>query len=371
MKILLMSGHMNAGGITSYTLTLARGLKGKGAEVFIVSSGGDLVPEIKKTGAKYFPLNVRFKFEFHPRLLSQLPKLCRHIREEKIDIIHAHTRATSMLAALASHLTGRPYVTTCHGYFSPHFGRRILPLWGRKAIAISPAVRIHLLKDFGLKEKNVALVPNGIDNQVFKPFPIEARYQLRERWKIGREPVVGIIARLSDVKGHVFLIEAMAEVKKSFPDVKCLIFGEGPQEKVLKALSAAKKVDDAVFFYPVSHKTQELLGLLDIFVMPSISEGLGLSVMEAQSSGLPVVVSAVGGLCDIVQEGETGYLVASEDVGALAEAIIKVLKDPVKAKEMGARARAFITEHYSVEHMVAGTLGVYEDVIQSCGPKKL
>jgi glycosyltransferase involved in cell wall biosynthesis len=113
----------------------------------------------------------------------------------------------------------------------------------------------------------------------------------------------------------------------------------------------------------VVNRTAELLGLFDVFVLPSLSEGLGLSLMEAQSAGLPVVASAVGGVLDIVENEVTGYLVPPADSGALAGAITKVLSDPEAALETGRRARNFILSRYSVRQMVEGTLNAYQAVI--------
>lgn len=354
---------MNAGGITSYVMTLARGLLKHGDRVTIACNAGEFDPAKELPGAGRLPLNLRFKFELHPFLLAQLWPLCSYIQREKVDIIHAQTRATSMLAWLASFITGCPYVTTCHGYFRPHWGRRLLPLWGDRVIAISRPVRRHLLDDLHVRSGDIVLIPNGVDTELYRPPSSGERQESRRHYGLGPEPVVGIIARLSDVKGHIFLIEAMATVKKTFADVKCLIFGEGSMESELKELVLSRGLAATVFFHPVVNRTAEILRALDVFAMPSLSEGLGLSVMEAQACGLPVAASAVGGLCDIIRDQETGVLVPPRDPQALAGAIIKILSDPLKAQAMGRRARAFMEREYSVPRMVDDTACVYADVL--------
>jgi glycosyltransferase involved in cell wall biosynthesis len=360
---MLVANHLNVGGISSYVATLSRGLAQSGHRVIVVTSGGELVPGLESPGIRHVPMNLGIKSEIHPLLFLNLPRLLALLKEERIDVIHAQTRVTAMLAAAASKVSGVPYVTTCHGYFKSHMGRSIAPLWGRRTIAISRPVIDHLTQDLGIPAERIELVPNGIDVGVFRSISVDDRDTLRKKWRLGAGPVIGMIARLSDVKGHVYLIDAMAEVKKSYPDVKCLLLGDGPLEEALKDRAASRGVGDVVFFYPVVNRTAEVLGLFDIFVVPSVSEGLGLSAMEAMAAGLPVVASSVGGLLDLIKDGETGRLVPSKDPTALAGAIKDLLADRVAASRMGERAQAFIAANFSVEKMVAGTVGVYEKVV--------
>ena len=365
MQILLLANHLNAGGITSYLMTLSRGLVKAGHHVVIVTSGGDLVSGLESAGIRHAPMNLRIKSEIHPLIFLFLPRLLKLIKEERIDIIHAQTRVTAMLAALASRWSGVPYVTTCHGYFNPHFGRRIVPLWGRRTIAISRPVAEHLVCELGVSSDCVDLVPNGINLATFYPASESRRAELKRQWKLGAGPVIGMIARLSDVKGHAYLIDAMTEVRLAFPDVRCLLLGEGPLEAELKAQADQRGLNATVIFLPVTGQSSDVLGLFDCVVVPSLSEGLGLSAMEAMAVGLPVVASSVGGLLDLIQDGVTGRLVPAQDPGALAGAINDVLADRAAAVRMGARAREFIAANFPEEKMVAGTLGVYEKVLNS------
>ncbi|NTV29355.1 MAG: glycosyltransferase family 4 protein [Candidatus Omnitrophica bacterium] len=363
MRIVLLANHLNVGGISSYVITLGRGLVSRGHQVFVATSGGSLVSKLQKSGIRCVSLNVRMKSEINPFLFGNIPRLLALLKAENIDLMHAQTRVTAMLAASSSIFCGVPYMTTCHGYFKPHWGRRLVPLWGRRVIAISRPVVDHLTRDMEVRPEKIVLVPNGIDLNAFRPLSDAERQALRDRWGLGREPVVGIVARLSDVKGHAFLIDAVAQVRKVFPDVKCLIFGDGPLETELKQRVQTLGLKDAVLFYPVINRTSEVLGLLDVFVMPSLSEGLGLSAMEAMASGLPTVASGVGGLLDLIQDGVTGRLVPPKDPTALALVIQDVLADRVRARDMGEKARFFIATNYSQEKMLDGTLGVYRTVL--------
>ncbi len=363
MRILLLANHLDTGGISSYLMTLSHGLVNSGHRVVIAAAGGSMVEAFKAHGIRHYKVHLRMKSEINPLLFLNLPRLLALLKDENIQVMHAQTRVTSMLASGLSRLSGIPYVTTCHGYFTPHLGRRLVPLWGEKVIAISRPVVEHLTQDMGVRPDKIELVPNGINLNAFRPVSDFERMALRQKWGLSDEPVVGMIARLSDVKGHSYLIDAMVDVRRGYPRVKCLIFGDGPLENELKKKVLADGLTDTVRFYSVSNRTAEILGLFNIYVMPSLSEGLGLSAMEAMAAGLPTVASSVGGLLDLIQDGTTGRLVPPKDPSALADVIQALLTDRIAARAMGERARAFIAANYTEDKMIKGTLGVYEKVI--------
>lgn len=362
MNILFLSTHLNTGGISSYLVTLGRGLVKKGHRVWIATSGGNLVESLKESGVKHITLNIRTKSELDPRIYFALGPLSRIIRENKIDVIHAQTRVTQVMAACLNKLTGKPFVSTCHGFFKNRWSRRIFSCWGERVIAISEAVLEHLQKDFNVDPKRIALIKNGIDCEDFPALSAETKEINRRAFGLEDEPVIGIIARLSSIKGHDVLIAAMKKVVAEFPLAKLLVVGEGSLEKELKRLVEGFKLEKNVLFYPVVNQSAQMLSLFDVFVMPSRQEGLGLSVMEAQAAGLPVVASNVGGLPSLIEDGRTGLLVPPDNASLLAEAILLLLRNKDKAKEMGERARDFIQKEFSAERMVEETVEVYKAV---------
>ena len=294
MNVLFLTTHLNAGGITSYLLTLAKGMIERGVRVHIASSGGDLAPEFSALGARLLHLNIRTKSELDPRIYCALPLLKQYIHRQEIDNIHAQTRITQVMGSCLSKMTGRPFVSTCHGFFKPRLSRRVFPCWGNAVIAISTAVQKHLRDDLKIAEGRVRLIPSGINIQMYAPANEDRRRRLRQKYNLGEEPVLGIIARLSDVKGQDVLIEAMKKIREQIPEAKLIMAGEGRMEPALREMVRRFGLDQNVFFYPFAYKVSEILPVLDIFVMPSRQEGLGLSIMEAQVSGVPVVASRVG-----------------------------------------------------------------------------
>lgn len=363
MRVLFLANHFNTGGISSYLLTLSRGLMAQGHEVFALTSGGNLVEKFESAGGKHFDFGFRVKSDGDPRIYFSLPH-AKTFARLKIDIIHSNTRATQVMGCSYSRRLGVPYVSTCHGFFKPKLFRRLFPCWGKRVIAISGPVKEHLVRDFHVDPFKVELIPNGIDLAEFSIPTQEAKEAKRRQHNISGGPVVGIIARLSDVKGHVHLIRAFKDVLRKFPLAKLLIVGEGPEEEKLRRSVSELQLSSSVVFFKIIDRTAEVLPLFDIFVMPSLQEGLGLSVMEAQAMGLPVVASRVGGLPDLIENNHTGVLVEPQDPQALAQAIISVLENPVKSWNMGRSARIFIEHHYSAPQMTQRTSELYEGLIK-------
>jgi glycosyltransferase involved in cell wall biosynthesis len=236
----------------------------------------------------------------------------------------------------------------------------LFPCWGDAVIAISKPVAQHLKEDFKVAQNKVHLIANGIDLERFSLVNDQMRRDARQKWGITQTPLIGIIARLSDVKGIDILIRAMPLIIKEIPSANLLIAGQGPEENALKKLTESLALSANVRFIQVIDQTHELLCALDVFVMPSMMEGLGLSVIEAQACGIPVVASRVGGLVDLIEDEKSGYLTAVKDPKALAERIIKALKSPDHCTIMARQARLNVERHFSSELMLKKTLEIYE-----------
>ncbi len=364
MNILFLTNHLNVGGITSYIFSLSKSLKTKGHNVYLASSGGDSLTRFTEQGIIYIPIPIRTKSELNIfKLGVSLFKLMSHIKEKDIDIIHSNTRVTQVLGCLLERYTHKTHITTCHGFFTRRFFRRLFPCWGSKVIAISESVREHLIGDFCVRPENISLVYNGIDLERLKLRYAQSRDEVKLKFCLGNGPVVGIVARLSDVKGHIFLIRAIKLVLDKIPDVQLLIVGEGRMQKKLERLAEELQIARNVFFIPKVNNIQDALYVMDLFVMPSLKEGLGLGLMEAMAWGKAVIGSRVGGIKNLIRHGYNGLLVRPADVEQLCSSIIELLEDPVKASILGNNARLFIAENFSLEKMVSETEKVYRECL--------
>lgn len=364
MNILFLTTHLNSGGITSYLLTLVKGLIGKGHKVFLATSGGNKEDDFLALGARHLKMNIRTKSELDPRLYLAVLKLRKFIQENKIDVIHSQTRVTQVVGYLIGRMTHVSYVATCHGFFKRRFFRLLFPCWGEHVIAISLAVKNHLINDFSVSEQKIILVESGIDMGNFPVVTSEERRAAKQKFHLENNFTIGMIARLSDVKGQDVLIKAMPWVLKEIPQAKLCLFGEGREEKSLRVLVKESNLENVVLFFPVVDKIRDSLSTLDVFVMPSRQEGLGLSIMEAQAVGLPCVASRVGGIPSLIEEGKTGFLVEPENETALAKKLIEVFGNWNRCQEVGLAARAVVQKNHSAEKMVQETLNVYEKLLK-------
>lgn len=363
MNILFLTTHLNTGGITSYLMTLAKGLTEQGNNVHIIASGGNREEDFKACGVHVVNMDIRTKSELSPKLYRSLNKIGPYIRNHNIDVIHAQTRVTQVMGHQLMKKYNVPYVSTCHGYFKTRLFRRLFPCWGKKVIAISEPVRQHLTDDFKVSGDDVVLVRSGIDVDQFQPADNQLKKKIRHELNIADKTSIGIIARLSDVKGQDVLIDAFHLVVQEIDDVQLLLIGTGKFESVLREKVTTHQLNDKVYFMPVEAETQQYLNALDIFVMPSRQEGLGLSVMEAQASGLAVVASRVGGLPTLIENEQTGLLVEPENSNTLAEALKTLIKNDTQRNKIAEAARIHALKYYSDKDMIKNTREVYQKVI--------
>lgn len=367
MNILFLTNHLNVGGISSYLFSLASGFSKKKHKVFVASSGGETLPTFYQQGISFVRVPLKIKFEFHPNQLISFIVLAIFIKKNKIEIIHSNTRVTQVLGCLLSKFTKVTHVSTCHGFFKKRWSRTTWGCWGDKVIAISDSVRDHLLRDFNVADNKVRLVYNGIDLDRYDVLSQRDRFDIpsiKKQFGLYSDNIVGIIARISEVKGHVYLIKAMKQVLVKFPDANLFIVGAGGLLGELKNLAKSLGIERNVIFVPKVYDNLKALAVMDVFVLPSLQEGLGLSLMEAMAASKPCVGSAVGGIKNLIKHEENGLLVQPAEIFQLANAIIELLKDKKKAALMGENARNFIYQHFSLTQMLMQTEEVYRECLK-------
>ncbi|MFH0877406.1 MAG: glycosyltransferase family 4 protein [Candidatus Omnitrophota bacterium] len=363
MNILLLANHFNHGGITAYILNLCRALHGKeDIQMVVASRGGDCQPALAALGVRHIRLPLTTKCEVSPKVYYSFLKL----QGERFDVIHAHTRVTQVLACLLSRATGRPFVSTCHGYFKTRLSRRLFPCWGKKVIAISDQVKAHLVCDFHVKEERVELVYSGIDLDKFHSHSAAEISAQKKAW--GLDPakkIIGHIGRLSSVKGQKFLVQAAVLLSRQRSDLQFLIVGEGDQESRLRSLIQEKDAGGVVVLQPSVADTSLALSLMDVFAMPSLQEGLGLSILEAQAQGVPVVASRVGGIPTVIEDGKTGLFCPAGNAEALAHAISRLLDDSLLRQALIRQGRRNVEERFSL-HLMADKMKTLYRTVACC-----
>jgi glycosyltransferase involved in cell wall biosynthesis len=235
----------------------------------------------------------------------------------------------------------------------------------RRILAVSDYVRRRLVVSDHVPESMVQVLYNGVDLSRFHPI-LEPPAAIRAR--LGLPPdgeVVTSVGQLIDFKGIDHLIDA-ADLLRSRPALTVLVVGDGDRRDALAARVRRLGLEDRVRLLGKRDDVNALLAASDLFVCPSVwDEALGYVILEAMAVGLPAVASRVGGIPEVVREGETGLLVPPRDAGALAGAIASLLDDPVRREAMGRAGRQVITEDFSMERAITATVDLYEELAGS------
>ncbi len=301
-----------------------------------------------------------------------IARLSRFMGRVRPDVVNAHLfRAVAVAAPLARLHRVRGVVETYHGRegwrrgpvrgsFAPD--RAVARLVDR-VIAVSEAARDFLVTGKGYPARKIVVIPNGRDLAAFTPGA--HRETVRKELGVGGEtPVVAVVGRLDAQKGHTHLLRAWPAVRAEFPDARLVLVGDGVLRDVLAGEARALGVADAVTFTGFRADVPRLLDAADVVALPSLYEGMPLTVIEASAMARPIVATRVDGTPEVVVDGETGCLVPPADPAALARAISALLGDPARARALGEAARARARVRFDLARQVEATAGVYRDVVR-------
>ena len=292
-------------------------------------------------------------------------RLSRIIKELKPDIVHAHdphaVAAASLALAFNTSLTRQPLIASRRVAF--HLKAHAFSRWKYHQvdcfIAASDSIHTVLLND-GIAASNIVTVHEGID---IHRIQVETMANIHaELWLPVQAPIVGAIGALTPEKGHRHLIDAAALVVREVPDARFVILGEGELRPALERQIRELHLDKHVFLPGFRQDVLGFLRAFDVFVMPSLSEGLGTSLLDAMAASKATVATNTGGIPEVVVDGETGLLVPPRDHQALAHAIATLLKDQKRREKMGAAGLERVQRIFSAEQMVEKTLEVYRNL---------
>lgn len=360
MNILQIVPELNVGGVERGTVDLACGLIQRGHRAIVISGGGSLVNELKHCGATHYTLPVHKKSPF--AIWRSIPRVIKLLKDEKIDIIHARSRVPAIIGFISARKTQLPFITTCHGYYSRHPLSYVMG-WGKFVIVPSNAIGRHMMDDFGVCPDRIRLIPRGVSLE---------KYPFRSIDEPKKDNFfIGMIGRITPIKGHDIFLKAACKVIRLLPNTKVIVVGDPPKgkENYLKELNVLTRrlgIADSVEFLSTTYHIREILEKIDLLVMPSISaEGFGRVIIEAGACGVPVVATKVGGIVDIVDDGRTGCLVPPQDVMALSNAMLNLLRDRKFARRVGLAARERVEKEFTLDAMVDNTIKVYEEAKRS------
>jgi glycosyltransferase involved in cell wall biosynthesis len=347
------------GGQNQVLLTVL-GMRALGHRAMLVAHAAGELRRRAKEGLELLPLTPKTEMD-----LSAAWRLSRLIKRLAPDIVHAHDPHGVAMAALAlsmsTQLAKPPLVAARRVDF--HLKDNALSRWKYRQvdcfICASEAIRRMVIAD-GVPAARVVTVHEGIDLGRVEAAPAANLHA--ELWLPHHAPVVGNVAALVPHKGHRHLIEAAAIVIQKVPDARFVIAGEGELRAPLERQIKERRLEKHVFLAGFRPDILSVHKGFDIFVMSSVTEGLGTSLLDAMACGRPVVATTAGGMPEVVADGRTGILVPPRDHEAMASAIVTLLTDDAARADMGAAGLARVRTMFSAERMVQDTLGVYRRV---------
>lgn len=378
VRIMIALPVLLLGGTEIQVLSVVRSLRDEGYHLTVCcyyEFDSAVLAQFESTGSEVVVLHIQRS----DGLLALLFRLRRFFREVQPDIVHVQYLAPGLIPLIAARLAGiKTVFATVHIAGNYAYGTKakfLLRLASRLCTAffcVSRGVETFwfgssaLLDAASVQERRRHFtIYNAVDVAgIEKASRLSDTDALRKFLELRRGPVLGIVGRLAEQKGHAVLLQAMPEVLKTFPEAVLLIIGDGPERESLEEKSNSYGLADHVVW--LGSKTQEevfrLYGIIDIFVMPSLYEGFGLTAAEAMAAGLPVVASDVEGLREVVDDKETGYLCRPGDSMELAGRLKELLADADQAKAMGGRGRERAKALFSLERFRESMLLAYDEL---------
>ncbi|MBI1803764.1 MAG: glycosyltransferase family 4 protein [Ignavibacteriae bacterium] len=364
--LLTNSTDIYAGG-EFYVYSLARELQARGHDVLVACKSGNLLREkCEQAGVRIFPVD----FPPQGKLMRHVNILRRLMKDRSIEIVHTNTNYDRTAGAFAARLEGKAHITNVHSF---HSLRHNVTHWLRNRwatdhfIVDGVCVKELLAKEDGIPASRISVIYLGVD-------PVEMRRDELLRQKVRQEfgftdeeVVVGNVARLVPFKGHEYLLQAFAACASNFFHARLLLVGDGELYEKLTDLAAVLGVQDRVMFAGFRDDLQAVYSAFDLYVHPSIEGGgetFPFAVLQALSQELPILVTRVGDVAEMVEEGVNGFVVPDRDHKALMEKLEMLLRDQSVRRGMGERSRHYLLRRFTTQNMVDAVENIYTRILQ-------
>jgi glycosyltransferase involved in cell wall biosynthesis len=361
IRVMQIIEDLHVGGLERVVVTICKTIDRDRFEpsVLVLRGSGPLASELDQIGVEVVDIGGKpgtgdyFAFR----------KVAREARKRRIDVFHTHNSLALFDGFAAARMTGvRGHVHTDHARNFPDKRRymiaeHITSYFLDQIVAVSDHTKENLVNYEKISPSKIIVIVNGIDGGRFEQ-PIDVAKKRRELG-VTSGPVIGLAARLTEQKGVIYLLQAVVELRKQFPGLQVVIAGSGDQEENLKRTAGELGVESNVRFLGVRLDIPELVRAFDVYVIPSIWEGLPMALLEAFAAGCPVVAADVGGVGKVIRHRHNGSLVPARDPQALARELAEVLAHPELQQKYGVEGRRTFEEHYSAEAMTRRYEEVY------------
>ena len=373
IRILAVIAATDRGGAEETFAALLRSINPERFQMFVACDGtGPMYEEYRRYAAEVWPMNLS-----SIRHVSGVYTLTQLIRAHGCQVVHTHLWNADVLGGLAARIACVPSVATVHGaYFLPisitgarkvrrwAFSRIYRSIYGtfNRVVATSAYVADDLRSraGIGVPDASLEVIYNGIDLGRLDDLRVPAGHGAACAWR-GRPRII-TLANFFPIKGHEWLIRAVPAVVEKFPDVEFLLAGDGENREAMEQLTRELRVEKNVTFSGSVANPVPLLLESDLFLLPSISEGLSIALLEALALGVPVVATTGGGTPEVIESGETGVLVPPASADALARAIVELLTDRPRALRLAANGQEMVRQRFSDEKMVRRVESIYQSL---------
>jgi glycosyltransferase involved in cell wall biosynthesis len=367
------------GGTERQVMNLASGLDPERFDLHMGCNGkvGELLEEATALGVPVTEYPIESLYNLGS--LQARLRLARYLREHSIEIVHSYGFYSNLFAIPAARLAGAPVVVAsirdCGETLTPS-QKRVQKMFCRMAhciLANAEGVRRWLIRE-GYPERKIQVIRNGI----VEPARVSGAGRGWLRQEFGLSPdtrLIAVCSRLNPMKGLEYFLDAAAVVARLQPDVRFLIVGgnghrtDGTYQGELERYAASRGLENRVIFTGFRTDVARMLQEIDISVLPSLSEGLSNSLLEAMAAGVPVIATKVGGTPELVEDGATGLLVPPRDAAALGQAMTLLLDHPEMARRIGDAGRGDVTSRFSIDKMVRDTQSLYVKLLSASGAR--
>jgi len=366
------------GGMRKHVMTLVKNLDPELFQPMVACPGqAALDRNFSVRGVQVFPIDI--PAGFNPvQDFRALKELCGIIRRARPLVVHTHGARADILGRAAASLTGVPVVVnTVHNFVYesrvPGWQKKLYSLYRRTTgrftdhfITVSRALAGELASKDGVPQEKITTIYNGIDLSSLN-FILDCRTKKAQLGLDPYAPVVGTAGRLIPTKGVDLFLEAAVEVKKAHPGTRFLVVGDGPERSRLKKLAVDLGLGWDIMFTGFRRDFPGILPLINVFVIPSISEGQSIVTLEAMASRRPIVAFETGGIPELITHNKTGILVPVISSSYLARGVIKLLEHPAWAERLGNNARQEVEQRFQEKTMVEMTGEVYRQCLRRKG----